>query len=82
MLKGKHEGQISVRPYVVVVPSFARAPITSISTSSQGLTLVRFSAQREHFLWDTLGTFSRWMGHNSSLTGQKTAHWAKRPRLS
>jgi hypothetical protein len=25
----------------------------------QGLTLVQFSAQRKHFLWDTLGTFSK-----------------------
>ena len=40
----------------------------------QGLTLVHFSAQREHFLWDTLGTFSRKMSHNSSQTGLKTAH--------
>ena len=28
------------------------------SGSDQGLTLVHFSAQRKHFLWDTLGTFS------------------------
>jgi len=24
-----------------------------------GLTLVHFIAQRKHFLWDTLGTFSK-----------------------
>ena len=40
----------------------------------QVFTLVHFSAQRQHFLWDTLGTFSRWMGHDSSQTGHKTAH--------
>jgi hypothetical protein len=30
-----------------------------LAALSQGLTLVHFSAQREHYLWDTLGTFSR-----------------------
>ena len=39
----------------------------------QGLALVHFSAQRKHFLWDTLGTVSRQMGHNSTQTGHKTA---------
>jgi len=38
----------------------------------QGLTLVYFSAQRKHCLWDTLGTFSRFMGHYSSQTGHTT----------
>jgi hypothetical protein len=48
----------------------------SIPPNMQGLTLtlVHFSAQRKHFLWDTLGTFSRYMGHNSSQTGHITAH--------
>ena len=32
----------------------------------QGLTLVHFSAQRKHFLWDTLGTFSTYMGHTGN----------------
>ena len=33
------------------------SPLTA--ARSQGLTLLHFSAQRKHFLWDTLGTFSR-----------------------
>ena len=51
-------------------------------TSTQGLTLVHFSAQRKHYLWDTFGTFSRQMGHKSSQTGHKTAHWPEWLRLS
>jgi hypothetical protein len=31
----------------------------------QGLTLVHFSGQLKHCLWDTLGTFSIYVGHNS-----------------
>ena len=38
----------------------------------QGLTLVHFLAERKHFLWDILGTYSRIMGHNSSEIGHKT----------
>ena len=30
---------------------------SSSSTSTQGLTLVHFSAQRKHFLWGALGDF-------------------------
>ena len=40
----------------------------------QGLALVHLSAQRKLFLWDTLSTFSRYMGHNSSQTGHDTVH--------
>jgi hypothetical protein len=47
------------------------APITRVR---QGLTLVLFSAQRKHFMWDTLGTCNRYMGHNSSQSGRRTAH--------
>jgi len=39
-----------------------------------GITLVHYSTQRKRCLWDTLGAFSRWMGHNSSQTERKTAH--------
>ena len=41
------------------------------SSADQGLTVVHFPAQRKHFLWDTLGTFIRNMGHKSSQTGHK-----------
>ena len=33
------------------------ASLSQSFTTSQGLTLVLLSAQRKHFLWDTLGTF-------------------------
>jgi hypothetical protein len=32
--------------------------LTRLVAAGQGLTLVRFSAHRKHFLWDTLGAFS------------------------
>ena len=49
----------------------------------QGLTLVHFSPQREHVLWDTFGTFSkRWMSRVSSQTRHKTAHRPKRLKWS
>jgi hypothetical protein len=32
----------------------------------QGITLVHFSAQREHFLCHTFGAFNRYTGQNSS----------------
>jgi hypothetical protein len=58
----------SVRPYLGVVVDVAPR---GEEAARQGLTLVHFLAQRKHFLWDTLGTFSRWMGHDSSETGHK-----------
>jgi len=39
-------------PMPLAAPS--TRPISSAITSRQGLTLVRFSAQREHVSWDTL----------------------------
>ena len=35
-------------------------------TVFQGLTLVHFPAQRKHFSWYTLGTFSIYVVYNSS----------------
>ena len=55
---------------------------TSVTARSQGLTLVNFSAQRKNLLRDTSGAISRYMGHNSSQTGHKTAHIPKRLRLT
>ena len=34
-------------------------------TAGDDITLVHFSAQRKHFLWDTLGTIRSYIGHNS-----------------
>jgi hypothetical protein len=50
-------------------------PAFPLATCFQRLTLVHFSSQREHCLWDALGTFSGRMGHNSSTsqTGLRTA---------
>jgi len=45
--------------------------------SNQGLTLVHFSAQLKRLLWDTLGTLSRYMGHNSPQTGHKSGALTK-----
>ena len=39
------------------------SPLKWRSSFRRGLTLVHFSTHRKHFLWDTLGTFSRWVGH-------------------
>ena len=63
------------------------APTTSrgrpaLAPSRHGLTLVHFSAQRKQYLWDTLGTFNRYMGHNSSQPGHKTVRCKKRFRFS
>jgi len=54
----------------VAITSGSRAQLAA----TQGLTLVHFFDQRKHFLWDTLGTISRLMGHNSSQTEPKTSH--------
>jgi len=51
-----------------------RAANSVPDAGDQGLTLIHFSAQCERFLWVPLGTFSRYMGHNSPQSGHKTAH--------
>jgi hypothetical protein len=60
--------------YLYSVPPVASRGGAAHAALCQGLTLVHLSAQREHFLRDTLGTFSRQMGHNSSQSGHDTAH--------
>jgi hypothetical protein len=47
---------------------------TSAMTARAGHSSTHFSAQCQHFLWATLGTFGRYMGCYSSQTGHKTAH--------
>ena len=54
----------------------------NMSSLWQGLKVVHFSAQRKHFLWDMMGTFSRYVGHASSQTEHKMVHWPERLRLS
>ena len=56
--------------------------VLTSSPTSKRLALVHFLAQRKHFLWDTLDTFGRQMGHNSSATGHKTTPRPKWLRLS
>ena len=51
-------------PSACAFPSICPASLRASSfifdaSSTQGLTLVHFLAQRKHFLWDALGTFSR-----------------------
>jgi len=53
----------------VTVVDDGSAAVLKLVGERQGLTLVYFSAQHKHFLWDTLGTFSTCVGHNSSQTG-------------
>ena len=64
---------VPVRCRLVVRRRYAH-PLVETKPEVQGLTLVHFSAQRKHSLWDTLGTFSIYAGHSSSQTGHKTAH--------
>jgi hypothetical protein len=45
----------------------------SATRMGQRLTLVHFSPQRKHFVWDTSGPFSGLLGHYSSQSGHKTA---------
>jgi hypothetical protein len=52
--------KINLRRYIEIEESLLsslmnKAGLADITYARQGLTLVHFSAQREHILWDTLG---------------------------